>query len=104
MPTELPEGDAALPGAAWWRFSAELQTSTAMESSILPSLSCHTQSSSAQFFCGTMVGSEARNWAKLKLPQRGKIVLVSFNLDQFSRPAACADRWEQGKLVPADFN
>lgn len=71
----------------------ELQTSTATERSILPSLSCHTQSSSAQFYVEPNWDLEQGFEKKLKLPWRGeKIAMVSFNLDQFSRPAACADR------------
>jgi len=30
--------------------------------------------------------------------------MVSFNLDQFFRPAVCADRWQQDGLVPAFLN
>lgn len=71
----------------------ELQTSTATERSILPSLFCHTQSSSAQFYVEPNWDLEQGFEKKLKLPWRGeKIAMVSFNLDQFSRPAACADR------------
>lgn len=76
-----------------------------------PSQGCHREINPALipcpifFFCGAKLGSGARNRTKLKLPRRGEnIAMVSFNLDRFSRPAACTDRWEQGGSVPTTFN
>lgn len=63
----------------------ELQTSAARERerSILPSLSCHTQSSSAQFYVEPNWDLEWDLKKKLKLPWRGKklqwLVLIWIN-------------------------
>lgn len=56
-------------------------------------------------FLWSQMGIWSRELSKVKTtPEGGKNAVVSFNLDQFCRPAACADKWEQDGLVPTFLN